>query len=144
MVNKNGRNSDLSLKIAILAGALILAVLSWLIASGTLSSLEEERSTITDLVIGLFAALTAIVSLRRMRLTRATTDSVSFFYSLCKAISLLILAVLVLSWGFDGLISPTWGLVGLFSAGAFLVAAYILLLYRTFRRTGESRDRQGA
>ena len=97
-----------------------------------------------DLAIGLFAALAAFIWLRRMKVTPANTDPVSFFYRLCKALSLAILAVLIVSWGFGGLISPTWVFVGLLSAGAFLVAAYILLLYRTFRRTGQSGAAQGA
>ena len=97
-----------------------------------------------DLAIAVFAVLAAIVWLRRMRLSPAKTDPVSFFYRLCKAVSLVILAVLlVISWGYGGLISPTWDLLGILSAGIFLLAAFILLLYRTFRRTGESRDTQG-
>ena len=143
MDNEHGRNPKLRIAIAILLGALALALVSWLSASGTLSSLSERRATITDLTIGIFAVLAAIVWLRRMRLTRAKTDPVSFFYRLCKAVSLVILAVLVISWGYGGLISPTWGWVGIFSAGALLVAAYILLLYRTVRHTGESHDTQG-
>lgn len=97
-----------------------------------------------DLAIAVFAILAAIVWLRRMRLSPGKTDPVSFFYRLCKAVSLVILAVLVISWGYGGLISPTWGLLGIFSAGAFLVVAYTLLLYRTFRRTGESHNTHGA
>ncbi len=97
-----------------------------------------------DLAIGVFAVLAAILWLRRMRPSPAQTDPVSFFYRLCKAVSLVILAVLVISWGYGGLISPRWGLLGILSAAVFVVAAYILLLYRTFRRTGESRDTQGA
>ena len=135
MDNNHSRSAKLRLTIAIFLGTLSLAVLSWLFTSGTLSSLNEHRATITNLTIGLFATLAAILWLRRMRLTSAKADPVSFFYRLCKAVSLVILAVLVLSWGYDGLISPMWGLVGIFSAAAFLVAAYVLLLYRTFWRT---------
>ena len=145
MLNEQAGNAKLRLTIAVLLGTLTLAVLSWLFASGTLSSLEEQRPTITGLAIGLFAALGAIVWLRRAaRLTSAKTDRVSFFYRVCKAVSLAILAVLVLCWATDALISPGWALLGISSAGAFLVAAYVLLLYRTFRRTGESHDIQGA
>ena len=145
MLNEQAGNAKLRLTIAVLLGTLTLAVLSWLFASGTLNSLEEQRPTITGLAIGLSAALGAIVWLRRAaRLTSAKTDRVSFFYRVCKAVSLAILAVLVLCWATDPLISPRWALLGISSAGAFLVAAYVLLLYRTFRRTGESRDTQGA
>lgn len=144
MDHKHARNPKLRLTIAILLGTVALAVLIWLFASGTLSSLEEGKATITDLAIGVFAALAAIVWLRRMRLAEAKTDPLLFLYRLCKALSLVILAALVISWGYDGLISPTWGWLGIFSAGGFLVAGYILLLCRTLRRTGESRDTQGA
>jgi hypothetical protein len=45
-----------------------------------------------DLAIGVFALLAAAVWLRRMRLSPEKTDPVSFFYRLCKAVSLVILA----------------------------------------------------
>jgi hypothetical protein len=135
MVNKRDRDAKQRLTIAISLGAVLLAALSWLCASGTLSSLAERRPVITDLAAGLFATIAVIVWLRRLMLSSAKTDPVSFFYRLCKALCLTILALLAFGWGFGGFISPRWGLVGIFSAAAFLVAAYILLLYRTFRPT---------
>ncbi len=136
--NRDGRSATLRLTIAISLGVLLIAVGTWFSFSETLRSLEQ-RSRLTYLAIGLFGALVPIIWLRRMRLWPLKTEPVLFFYGLCEALGLTILAVLLVSWGFGGFISPMGEWICIFLAGAFIVTAYVLMLYRTLRRSRGTR-----
>jgi len=129
MDNRDGRSATLRLTIATSLGVLLIAVGTWFSFSETLRSLEH-RSRLTYLGIGLFAALGPIMWLRRIRHWPKKTEPALFFYGLCKALGLTILAVLLASWGLGGFLSPMGEWIGIFSAGALIVAAYFLMLYR--------------
>jgi drug/metabolite transporter (DMT)-like permease len=122
----------LRLAVAIAVGILLIGTAVWFSFSKELRSLEQ-RSAITDLAISLFAVLSGFVWLRRITKTSAKTDTVSYFYRLCMALALAILAGLLASWGFGGLLSPTLEWVAILSTAALLIVAYVLMLFGMLR-----------
>lgn len=133
MVSRVSKSGSVRLAIAISLGVALLALAIWFSFSETLRSLEH-RSRLTYLAIGLFAASAATIRLRRMKLTPLEKEPALFLYRLSEGLGLIVLAVLLFSWGLGGFLSLEWQWVGIFSAGAFILAAYFLIIYRTLPR----------
>lgn len=127
------RGATARLVVAIALGVLIAVAGIWLYVSEALPSLERG-SAFTYAALGMVSVLAASVWFRRMRSTLARRDPLWFLFHLCGALSLTILAVLLLWPGLFGRISPFWDSVGAFSALALVVVYIVLALYRLGRR----------
>src|ERR1700722_20168503 len=64
---------------------------------------------------------------RRVKIFGLMAERFLFFYSLCNALAVLILALLLMSWGFGWFMPPVWEWTGISLAGVFFLTFYGLL-----------------
>jgi len=125
VANRGHGNAKPWLATAISLGVLLMAGATWVSLH-----LSEWNPSSVELVTGVLAALIVIIWLRRVKIFGRMAERVLFFYSLCKALALLILALLLISWGFGWFMPPIWEWTGISLAEIFFLTSYGLLIYR--------------
>jgi len=125
VANRGHGNAQPWLAIAISLGVILMAGATWVSLH-----LSERNSSSADLAFGVFAALAVIIWLRRVKIFGLMAERFLFFYSLCNALAVLILALLLMSWGFGWFMPPVWEWTGISLAGIFFLTSYGLLIYR--------------
>ncbi len=128
--NKEPSNAKRRLIVEIGLGALLISVASWFALSGELLHFVTKRPVLAWSALSGFAFLSSLLWLGRKRVVRG--GSLASYYRVCKAVAILIFAVLLASWALGGLLPAPAEWCALFAAGVFLLVAYSLSFYRIF------------